>query len=233
VLVDADSLNRRPVFDHDRLAAALSQLSDSTYTGVTLPFARFAFADGESAITFTTDSTRWRCDLDAYRCRRQERADSARGGPGREFGERPFGPDARVAPRVSPDSTMEAFILNYNVVVRTRDGHDTTALSAAGSEGDAYDPRSLAWSPDSRKLAAFRERPGYQRMVHYVESSPTDQLQPKHSERFYRKPGDVVDYRQPVLFDVVAKRATVVDPALFLNAYSLSRLEWREDSRHG
>jgi hypothetical protein len=47
-----------------------------------------------------------------------------------------------------------------------------------GSEGDAYDAASLAWSPDSKKLAAYRVRPGYQRMVQYVESSPSDQLQP-------------------------------------------------------
>ena len=33
-------------------------------------------------------------------------------------------------------------------------------------------------------------------MVHYVESSPEDQLQPKHSSRFYAKPGDVLDLGQ-------------------------------------
>jgi len=229
VLVNADSLSRAPAFDHDRLAAGLSAVAETTYTGITLPFSRFEFADSASAVTFTADSIRWRCDLEAYRCRRLERAPAA-GGPGRGFGP-PGRPEAPAAPVVSPDSTMEAFIRNYNVYVRARDGHDTTALSMDGSEGDAYDGRSLAWSPDSKRLAAYRVRPGYRRMVHYVESSPSDQLQPRHSERFYRKPGDVVDLQQPVLFDVAAKRAIPVDPALFPNPYSLSRLEWRTDGR--
>ena len=30
-------------------------------------------------------------------------------------------------------------------------------------------------------------------MVRYVESSPSDQLQPKTFERFYAKPGDALD----------------------------------------
>ena len=47
----------------------------------------------------------------------------------------------------------------------------------------------------------YRVTPGYRRLVHYIESSPADQLQPKHSERVYAKPGDVLDTQQPVIFD--------------------------------
>ena len=65
------------------------------------------------------------------------------------------------------------------------------ALSTDGSEGNCYELDSIAWSPDSKKLAAYRVKPGYRRLVHYVESSPEDQLQPKYSTRFYAKPGDV------------------------------------------
>ncbi|NIP78596.1 MAG: hypothetical protein GWM90_05085, partial [Gemmatimonadetes bacterium] len=56
-----------------------------------------------------------------------------------------------------------------------------------------YTRASLAWSPDSRRLAVYRVIPGYEREVHYVESSPEDQLQPKHSTLLYAKPGDVLD----------------------------------------
>ena len=104
-------------------------------------------------------------------------------------------------------------------------------LSTDGSEGDAYTLNSIRWSPDSKKLAAFRRRPGYQRLVHYVESSPTDQVQPKHTTNFYRKPGDVVDFDHPVIFDVQTKRQMPGDIALFPNPYANTRLEWRSDSR--
>ena len=84
----------------------------------------------------------------------------------------------------------------------------STLLSTDGSEGGYYDPDSIAWSPDSKKLAVYKVRPGYRRYVHYVESSPEDQLQPKHSTLQYAKPGDVLDVEQPVLFHVATKKQT-------------------------
>ncbi len=89
---------------------------------------------------------------------------------------------------------------------------------------------SIAWSPDSKRLAAYRVRPGYRREVHYVESSPEDQLQPKSSTLLYAKPGDVLDLNQPVVFALDPATQLTVDNALFPNPYSLSRLEWRKDS---
>ena len=132
------------------------------------------------------------------------------------------------------DGKWDAFIQNYNVFLRPAGSSDPAAaspLSFDGSEGNYYTFRSLAWSPDSTKLAAYHTRPGYDRQVHYVESSPTDQLQPKHSSILYRKPGDALDIAFPVLFDVVAKTQIDIDPALFPNAYSLSPPVWWRDGR--
>ena len=134
---------------------------------------------------------------------------------------------------MSPDKKWEAIVINYNVAVRAA-GSGTqkpTILSFDGSEGNAYEQSSIVWSPDSRKLAAYRVKPGYRREVHYVESSPEDQLQPKHSAVRYAKPGDVLDLQQPMLFDIASKTALAVDNALFPNPYSLSKIEWRKDGR--
>ena len=68
------------------------------------------------------------------------------------------------------------------------------------------------------------------RFVHYVESSPEDQLQPKHSTMQYAKPGDVLDVEVPVLFHVASKKRLDVDTALFPNAYDVSRPNWKKDS---
>ncbi|MDH4198677.1 MAG: S9 family peptidase, partial [Candidatus Aminicenantes bacterium] len=123
------------------------------------------------------------------------------------------------------------FIRNYNVWVRTKDKKEEFALSSDGSEGNYYTYESLAWSPDSKKLAAFRLLRGYHRRIHYVESSPADQLQPKHWEMEYAKPGDALDIDQPVLFQVETKTQVNVDNALFANPYDLSPLVWWKDSR--
>jgi dipeptidyl aminopeptidase/acylaminoacyl peptidase len=78
---------------------------------------------------------------------------------------------------------------------------------------------------------AYRRKPGYTRIVTYVRSSPSDQLQPLTETRNYTKPGDVLDVNQPVLFDVATGRQTFVDNSLFPNPYQISRVEWWEDSR--
>jgi dipeptidyl aminopeptidase/acylaminoacyl peptidase len=65
--------------------------------------------------------------------------------------------------------------------------------------------------------------------VHYVQSSPEDQIQPKDVRRLYNKPGDVLDADQPVLFDVASRKEIEVSNALFPNAYEQTALVWRTD----
>jgi dienelactone hydrolase len=129
------------------------------------------------------------------------------------------------------DGKWEAFIQNFNVFVKPVGDHPAFPLSFDGSEGNYYTLRTVSWSPDSKKLAAYHTRPGYDREVHYVESSPSDQLQPKHTTIAYRKPGDALDIAYPALFDVAGKTEIEIDRALFPNPFSLSPPVWWKDSR--
>src|SRR5690606_11435819 len=107
------------------------------------------------------------------------------------------------------DGKYEAAIRNYNVHIRAVGERDWRPLSYDGSEGNAYDLRSLVWSPDSKRLAVYRIQPGYERTVYYIESSPEDQLQPKLMTRTYTKPGDVLPVQRPVLFDIESGRQVI------------------------
>ncbi len=133
--------------------------------------------------------------------------------------------------KASPDEKWEAIIQNYNVFLRPKGKTEAAPLSFDGSEGNYYTLGSINWSPDSMHLAAYRVRQGYRREVHYIESSPADQLQPKHSARDYVKPGDTLDIAQPVLFEIGTKKQFIVDNSLFPNPYSLSTPVWRKDGR--
>lgn len=254
VVVDAATQQKEPAFDHTRLASGLSSASGEAYTATTLPFRTFEFVDGRRAIAADAEGSRWRCTLTDYTCTRTGEArgpGAGRGGGGGFRGGFGGGADTITA-IVSPDSTQEAFIQNYDVAIRPhrRSGMGTsqagfggrggagvperpdyTLLSYDGSEGDAYELRSIVWSPDSKKLVAYRRKPGYTRIVTYVRSSPTDQLQPLTETRNYRKPGDLLDFNQPVLFDVESGRQVIIDRALFPNPYQISRPVWWENSR--
>ncbi len=233
LVVDAATRARERAFDHDAVAAALGRATGGRYTGVTLPFQRIEFAEDGRRLEVRVEGTLYRCALaEPVSCQKVEPPAGAWGGPG-------FSCVASTAdrPLVSPDGAWEAFVQNYNVAVRPRPAKeapktpDTVTLSTDGSEGQCYAPRSIVWSPDSTRIAAYRVTPGHRREVHYIESSPEDQLQPKHSTRFYAKPGDVLDIERPVLFHVPTARRIDVDSALFPHAFDMSPLVWRKDGR--
>src|SRR4030095_5253564 len=68
VLVDAATQQKKPPFDHQRLADALSAAlkPEKKYPAVPLPFNAFTFADGEQAIEVTVQNEPWRCRLSDY-----------------------------------------------------------------------------------------------------------------------------------------------------------------------
>ncbi len=216
IIVDAQTLQKQPAFDHQKITASLSKLTGNTYKPQDLPLTGLRFDNTASSFFATLDGAQVRCTVGDSVCTKVD-------APAR--GARSQGP------LVSPDGKLEALVNNFNVVIRPVGSRDLTFFSTDGSEGNYYDFRSIAWSPDSAKLAAYRVRPGYKREVHYVESSPEDQIQPKFSSIIYAKPGDVLDLEQPVLFDVVAKKQINIDNSLFPNPYELSDPVWRKDSR--
>ena len=231
VMVDADTQQKQAAFDHSRLADALSRAAGRTYSGTRLPFNNFTFNDALSAIEMNADGARWTCTLADYVCRTPDvpaPGEIRRGITGPVRGDISA---AAPRPRLSPDGKWMAFIDNYNVAIRPFGGDKRMTLSTDGSEGNYYDGASLVWSPDSTKLAAYRVRPGYRRLVHYVASSPEDQLQPEHWAMQYAKPGDQLDLEQPVLFDVRSQKQIAIDARLFPNPYDMSELVWRKDSR--
>ena len=129
------------------------------------------------------------------------------------------------------DGKWLAFIRDFNVYLKPTDKGEAFPLSFDGTENNYYSLSSVAWSPDSKKLAAYHTRPGFDREIMYIESSPRDQLQPKQMTTHYAKPGDPVDIAYPTLFDVATHKGAEIDNALFPNPYELSTPVWRKDSR--
>ena len=229
VIADTNGEAKQPAFDHARLADALNSAAHTEFKAQTLPFTRVQFVDHRSAVEFMAEQQRWRCDLQSYKCTQPMNGEGR--GLRDDHNIEPSELNSLQRSRTSPDKKWEALVENYNVVVRSPDRKQRFVLSTDGSEDNHYVLNSIVWSPDSTSLVAYRVRPGYKRMVHYIESSPATQLQPIYSEVEYTKPGDVLDLQQPVLFDVEAKREIPVSNELFPNPYDLSRAVWWKDGR--
>ena len=157
IMIDAEARTRRPAFDHDRLAAALSEVSAASHEAAHLPFEEFEFT-GSGGIRFWTDTyERWECDLGAYRC---------------------AGPDsvARATHEIdSPDGALAVFSRAENLWVRDTGSGDERQLSTDGEPHWGYGvapegccqeitnrrrefkpPPVAEWSPDGRRIATHR-----------------------------------------------------------------------------
>ena len=227
VMVDATTLVKKPAFDHERLAASLSKATGQSYTARKLPFPVVQFRDNGQAIEVPAANSSWKCSLADYTCQKVGPADWRFQ---RHTVAAPEAPRPPPPPAASPDGKWEALIVNFNVWVRPNGKREGFPLSYDGSENNYYARESIGWSPDSKKLAVYRIRPGYHRRIQYIESSPEEQFQPKTFSIEYAKPGDTLDLPQAVLLDLDARRQLNIDSALFPNPFEMSPLVWRKDS---
>src|SRR5690625_1502630 len=118
---------------------------------------------------------------------------SARSGGRGYWGQQ--GDDSKGHPVESPDGKKVAFIRNNNIYIAEKSDFDSVKpLTYDGSPGEYY-AADLKWSPNGRKIAGYISSRVDTRVLTLIESSPSDQLQPKLHTRDYRKPGDALPQR--------------------------------------
>lgn len=159
VLVDPARLTRRNLFDNGRLAAAMSVAGDTAFQPTKLPFRTFEFTNSEQSIAFRVGTKRYECDLTQYRCVKGDTLST----------------DTPAWAVPSPDKRWEAYVDRGNLWVRRAAvagaARDSVQLTTDGIPGYQYglvSPETppadttarrrptLAWSPDSRRIAIMR-----------------------------------------------------------------------------
>jgi dipeptidyl aminopeptidase/acylaminoacyl peptidase len=206
VLVDPVRNSRAPLFDHDRLAAAMSLAADTAYVGHKLPFRTFEFVQDETSIRFDANRKGFTCNLREYACAIGDSAQS------------------RTAFVRSPDGEWEAFIHEHNLWVRPFAGGDSTRLTTDGkplfeygitaarpsqiTTGIAQRP-VLQWSPDSRHIAIQRMD---ERNVGQLPLYSATHTRPKSYLYPYPLPGDSIIPRFDIhIIDVEAGSNVRID----------------------
>ena len=228
VAVDAAAKRREPAFDHSRLAAALANASGKEVDGDRLDIDALEW--DEKTVHLNALGKGWSVSRENYSVQERARLESPPEPPRRR--RRWRGRDGRAAAD-SPDGKWSAFIKEHNVYVRQRGDEgegDAFALTTNGKPEHPYDDR-FYWSPDSKRLVATRTAKEENHTIHFVESSPKDQVQPKLHSRQYLKPGDRVASTKPHLFDLTQRAEIPVADDLFSNPWSLRNIRWQPDSR--
>lgn len=135
-------------------------------------------------------------------------------------------------PVASPDGKMEAYIEGYNVVLHEvgKPYTQKRILTQDGTMGCYYSNR-IQWSPDGKHIFVYRRIPVPKRYAYYVESSPSDQLQPILHKQEYAKPGDQLPQRLPAIIDVQTGSKVEADARALENQYDLDWMQWTPDSK--
>lgn len=225
--VDVSNGEKNELFDHDRLAVALEEISDGKVNPDKLPISDLKYVYNK--LRFKAFGKAWELPLRNYKLKRMDSHSSSEN----DFDDYYWGDPYRESGKetVSPDSTWVAYVKNDNIFIRKNEDHSKEIqMSFDGGMAKYYSDR-IFWSPDSNNLVGLKMTPNEQRKIYFIESSPESQLQPLLHDRNYLKPGDALPQKQPVIFDVKTKKAHAVNPALILNQYSLDHIAWRKDSR--
>ncbi|MCK0130017.1 S9 family peptidase [Flavobacteriaceae bacterium F08102] len=232
VFVDISTKHKKSAFDHERLAKELSKLVGEQYTASTLPFTSFDQKEG-NYIDFTCKGKSYRCDLNTYAL--SENKDKSSSSKANEV--------------LSPNGKLAAFIKDYNLWVRNVETNLVQQLTFDGKKDYGYatnnagwtksDKPVLAWSPNSDKIATFRQDA---RGVKEMYLTSTNVGHPKLEAWKHPLPGDSIVFKiERIIIEVTPKakiiplnippdfqRSTTTDHIAGRNGELLD-VQWKDD----
>ena len=235
VLVDCVKGTRKPVFDHQGLAAGLSKASKRKIDATKLPIRSLVVNADVTELRFSALGSKWQCKLSDYLCRKSGKAESPpapsnnRRNRGRR-GSRNRSGSQRNRGKSSPDGQWEAFERNHDLYLKPKDEGTEVRLTKDGKDDHAY--AVVSWAPDSKTLLAVKTKPGKIKDVPLIESSPADQLTAKFRTRSYARPGDQFPHHDLILFKVAEKKPIPVKtPTVDSRERGSVRPRWSKDGQ--
>jgi len=190
ILVDPVKKTREAAFDQQKLAGSLSKATGKQYEADRLPFNSISFSPDGKSMVFEANGKQWSCNLQTYDCKQ----DDSQAKAGREKGR---GRKRAEMETASPDGKKVAYIKDYNLWVRDVESHKETQLTTDGVKDFGYatdnagwkhsDAAILRWSPDSKKIATFKQD---QRNTSDMYLVSTNVGEPKLKVWKYPLPGD-------------------------------------------
>lgn len=234
-IVDPAKGEKKPAFDHGRMAAALAKASGKTATAAKLHLTNMVV--GKSDLVVQWGGEWYKVSLKDYTATTTEvpakfattdvvpRGNNWNAGSPDEVG--PVRRRARAfrSDSVSADKQWVAFVQDYNVFVRPAAGGAPVQLTNDGTKEKPYG--QLSWSPDSKTVVGYRIKPVQDKQVHYVLTSASG-TRGELKSRGYAQPGDENTSYEMFLFHPAQKRATKVGIDV-IDYGGAPFLNWRKD----
>lgn len=231
LVVDMTTGNVSSPWDKAKLAAALTEKMGQPIAEADLSIdqIRYDAASNSWQFNFRNKGFRWNAneqtlsDADRIENNDNNNAQRRRGG-------RRGRPRSGSAPaNRSPDGKWEIQVENYNLILVNTADQSRHPLTTDGNDKHFYEG-TIFWAPNSQRFVGIKTEAEEPHIIHIVESSPKDQVQPKLKSFNYHKPGDKLAVRKPCLFQVDTKQPTPLNDSLFPNPWSVDEFRWDNDS---
>jgi dipeptidyl aminopeptidase/acylaminoacyl peptidase len=231
LVVDMTTGDVSSPWDKAKLAAALTEKMGQPIaeTDLSVDQIRYDAATNSWQFNFRNKGFRWNAneqtlsDADRIENNDNNNAQRRRGG-------RRGRPRSGSAPaNRSPDGKWEIQVENYNLILVNTADQSRHPLTTDGNDKHFYEG-TIFWAPNSQRFVGIKTEADEPHIIHIVESSPKDQVQPKLKSFNYHKPGDKLAVRKPCLFQVDTKQPTPLNDSLFPNPWSVDEFRWDNDS---
>ena len=230
-VVNAATKAKKLAFDHQKLAAALANVTEQEVNHKKLPFNAFELID-KNLISLEIDDKSYQCQLETYLCQLNKNT-------------------VKSNELIAPDGKRAVFIRQHNLWLRNLNDNSEKQLTTDGIKDFGYGTNNagwvrdekpvVKWSPDSKKLTTFKHDG---RNVGEMGIVSTEVGHPNIDVWKYPLPGDkdifkihrvVIDVEQakvtPLAMVADDHRSTITDHVAGRDG-SLLDIDWASDSSH-
>ena len=225
LLVDAQKKTRKELFDHKKLALELSEATDKSINPRDLTLADLRVSHHDT-LHFAFDNHNWTYAVRGNQL--ENKGAIRRRGSQRYWGS--VDDERRGRPANSPDKKYAAFTRDNNIWLRNILTDEEEQLTTDGTT-DHYYSAYMSWSPNAERIAVMKVQAVETPLLQLLESSPNDQMRPKLHTRDYRRPGDPLPQKTPVIIDIITGSVKIASSELFNSQYWMRGFDWSADSK--
>lgn len=225
VYVDVVKGKKQKVFDSQKMASALSNITGKIVDGQRLLISKMEFDKNATHVSIEMEKKIYQVDLSDYTVKLIDSLPKDTTAYPRLLQNRGRWMEFR-SPSVSPDNQWEAFVKDGNVFVKNNNSDVVIQFTSNGTEKKPYG--SLAWSPDSKYLVGYLITPYEDSSVNYVLTSMPNTNRGQLRTNQYKQPGDPFTIYEMYLFNLENKYSVKVNTEP-IDFFSAPVLHWRKD----
>ncbi|MES2332708.1 MAG: prolyl oligopeptidase family serine peptidase [Bacteroidota bacterium] len=227
--VDPAKNIKRPLFDNERMAKSLSDITGKTVTANRLPIRNVYIYPVGNKIAIATGSVYYDVDLANYQLSKIDSLPVDKTVyPGLE---RIVGRWQRNRnERISPDKKWTFVLKDYNIYLEPAGGGETIAYTTDGTQSMPYG--EVSWSPDSKYLVGYKIKRVQDKPVYYILTSLPTTTRGQLKQQDYKQPGDEFSTYEMYIIKVADKTVSKAQTDI-IDFFDAPRLRWNEgDNDH-